>query len=1173
MSDVDESATKRPRDSEGEDYEEEPTRSKKKVTESQDEDFEEEGEGKAELFVDSDSDEQEINDDDDDDDSDGNSGPETCGKIKRISCVDFMCHKKLTVDLNTHINFITGPNGSGKSAIIAALQICLGMSARQTQRGGQLKSLIRHGSRGDAYVTVSLYNGGREAFRPEEFGNTIVVERTLKRSGGSSYRLMNAENKVVTTKRAVLDEVIRYFQICVDNPCCILDQETSKSFLRGTNKEKYSVFLSSTNLKDMKGLYDYEQKKRTEAKTVLKQEKANLELDRQDVALKEDRLNELGYVDQLRGTLDTFMKQKSWALANVLEQSRVEIAEKLVAIEQKRDERALQLKKAEEVTASSEPTRIKLCDELDALDKECLAIKEDFRRKTNDVNEAKRVAKQDLAKVKTQEAQINQYKEQETDWKEELHELLATSGDAKRLEEERERSRKIEETEQSILVAEQEKDSAGSQLDQLRDDATGAQTDMENAKRAREEEQKNCKAKEASLRQLEAMKKDADARFGTFIPDLIREIDNNKHRFSKKPEHIGLNTRLHEKYSSWWKPVEHHLGPMLKAFIMNDRKDITEFRRICSKLKIQMIPRVVTMKFTDRRHDTANGPAKELQQRGLLTIDDVLEIDNPNVYNALVDQSSIESIVLARDYAEAKQIAFAKNSNGGLEPPRGMSKCLDLNADAYSVRNGSEYKQASHGTNNGSLYFTSGSGSALDEETLRKEIAVCVQNLDQAERLLREAEAKFKTAQAAEKNTEKRLTQTQRSLYRLRKALDTLKEEEAEAKAEMEDGDGMEDIQKQRLQEDIENARAAIEKGNETLKRYQAAAQKSKKTVDEKKAVADVLEEKLQTALTASNNKEEELAVFNDSIKTACTREMDARRRLEKFETALETVRAQAEEAKLTAESARQGALEYCDNQEFETNGKSVAYFSKKIESCEQEIEKERRKIQETNTNGATIDEIIIKARAERDRAKKKYVTRKKTIKVQSALVKKFKSSHRKREDGWDDFRATCQARMGMLFRAYLSHRDHAGDVVFNDEKQELDFTWQKSGISTQDLEQDGQGQTKDAGSLSGGEKSFTTLAFLIAMGELVKSPFRVMDEFDVFMDSSNRKVSLELLIQTARNERAKDKQFIFITPHDISMVPDGADIKKQAMKPPSDEFGSRTSQSTLNFQTGSAEA
>lgn len=45
------------------------------------------------------------------------------GIIEEIYCENFMCHRRMKVELSPHINFITGENGSGKSAIIAAIQV------------------------------------------------------------------------------------------------------------------------------------------------------------------------------------------------------------------------------------------------------------------------------------------------------------------------------------------------------------------------------------------------------------------------------------------------------------------------------------------------------------------------------------------------------------------------------------------------------------------------------------------------------------------------------------------------------------------------------------------------------------------------------------------------------------------------------------------------------------------------------------------------------------------------------------------------------------------------------------------------------------------------------------------------------------------------------------------
>ena len=62
--------------------------------------------------------------------------------------------------------------------------------------------------------------------------------------------------------------------------------------------------------------------------------------------------------------------------------------------------------------------------------------------------------------------------------------------------------------------------------------------------------------------------------------------------------------------------------------------------------------------------------------------------------------------------------------------------------------------------------------------------------------------------------------------------------------------------------------------------------------------------------------------------------------------------------------------------------------------------------------------------------------------------------------------------------------------------------------------------QTDDVKALSGGECSFTMLALLLALGERLETPFRVMDEFDVFLDPVARKIALDTLVEIVRNKK-----------------------------------------------------
>ena len=88
--------------------------------------------------------------------------------------------------------------------------------------------------------------------------------------------------------------------------------------------------------------------------------------------------------------------------------------------------------------------------------------------------------------------------------------------------------------------------------------------------------------------------------------------------------------------------------------------------------------------------------------------------------------------------------------------------------------------------------------------------------------------------------------------------------------------------------------------------------------------------------------------------------------------------------------------------------------------------------------------------------------------------------------------------------------------------------------------------QTK---TLSGGEKSFSTICLLLSLWEAMGSPIRCLDEFDVFMDNVNRDVSMKMMIQAAR--RSVSRQFILITPQSMANVTLGNDVKIIKMSDP----------------------
>lgn len=90
-------------------------------------------------------------------------------------------------------------------------------------------------------------------------------------------------------------------------------------------------------------------------------------------------------------------------------------------------------------------------------------------------------------------------------------------------------------------------------------------------------------------------------------------------------------------------------------------------------------------------------------------------------------------------------------------------------------------------------------------------------------------------------------------------------------------------------------------------------------------------------------------------------------------------------------------------------------------------------------------------------------------------------------------------------------------------------------------------------------------MALLIALGETLETPFRILDEFDVFLDAETRKLVIKSLIHVAKN--LKHRQFIFITPQDLSSITADPQVQILKLTPPDrHQNAGGPTQQTLSF-------
>lgn len=83
--------------------------------------------------------------------------------------------------------------------------------------------------------------------------------------------------------------------------------------------------------------------------------------------------------------------------------------------------------------------------------------------------------------------------------------------------------------------------------------------------------------------------------------------------------------------------------------------------------------------------------------------------------------------------------------------------------------------------------------------------------------------------------------------------------------------------------------------------------------------------------------------------------------------------------------------------------------------------------------------------------------------------------------------------------------------------------------------DKDVEGAVSSTKSLSGGERSYSTISFLLSLWSCVDHPFYFLDEYDVFTDQVNREMMTRLLIAEATSR--PDRQYTFLTPQETNMT------------------------------------
>jgi len=125
--------------------------------------------------------------------------------------------------------------------------------------------------------------------------------------------------------------------------------------------------------------------------------------------------------------------------------------------------------------------------------------------------------------------------------------------------------------------------------------------------------------------------------------------------------------------------------------------------------------------------------------------------------------------------------------------------------------------------------------------------------------------------------------------------------------------------------------------------------------------------------------------------------------------------------------------------------------------------------------------------------------------------------------------------RISMMFQSYFSRcvtlqKNLTGRLYVSHKHQTIEPVIERTGDTSSDSHQ------SSLRGLSGGERSFVMTCLILALWNLIDSPFCCLDEFDVFMDHINRQTCLDLLLNVTSSQSSdRARQFIILSPLNLA--------------------------------------
>ncbi|KAH3662012.1 hypothetical protein OGAPHI_006193 [Ogataea philodendri] len=1028
--------------------------------------------------------------------SEVDGSPAKAGIILKLELHNFMCHAAFKLEFGEQTNFIIGRNGSGKSAILTGISVALGAKASDTDRGNSLKGLIMHG-KNVARASVTFKNEGTEAYRPDEYGKTIIIERVIKADSSPSCQIKDESGRVRSTKKQTIDDILDYYGITIANPMTILTQTEAKTFLAHSSDEgKFRYFMEGTRLQETFNNVQELQKDVNEIKQKLSSDEEIFQQSKEKLDQTLELWNNFKNSDEFKRQQDLLSGKRLW-LEVVNKEEQLRLAKNLL------DERRAEVDNFDKFVEETENSIRNYQAEKDEKAQKLLDLDETLQNKDiekESMKEELKKTQESLKQIQLKQASIQ-------------NEITADEATLENVESQinLEKNRLDSDTSATFgnlqnLKAKQKEEMAEhrTRVNELTAAAEELKLQKSDLSESYRREANEIKQELSTLEQSKAQFNNKQGSrldcFGVGVVRLLKELGSSTNRYKGRiTGPLGMKFSLKSEYEKWGWVLEILLQRQLGSFLVENFSDSSILR---DRMKFYQVHSDITVRKAevfDYSHSVPRG--------NHLKMVDALSFSDKTVECVLVDTNRIHTTLLIENRTDAEQVLLNDHEN-----KISAVICL-IQGGALRISKRNNRLQTDPITsfkNRGwiTLHRTGDSENPASQYD---------RQLREANERLRAADARWKQA---DKKIEDELQASKNEIKELRARISVLTK--ASGKIDMK----LEELQSgtgklESYEEDRERLRGQIQLNVDRIKGYKAESETLKSEY-----------QKVRDKFTAAGHQiksiQRQKAELSDSIEQLKDQIGESRDSVRMNQ--MKIGKYKNDVSKLddfvnmqlppVIETLATNAGSHCSREEADLQqGDTIEKVDAQIEAIAKTLSKIEQDV------GVSRDQAklnVIKAHDAYNDIKKKYDE---SVKLHNHLA----SSLQARLENLTATASLLIQEVNSVFESALRLRGFTGKIDFDFAKARLVLR-----VSTKPSE-----RLRNVESFSGGEKSFAQIAFLLAIWKPMQSKVRGLDEFDVFMDQVNRRLALKLILQKV-GENPKT-QTIFITPLQITQV-DGLD-------------------------------